>query len=103
MFSKLYRTKKNTIYINKPSRCVFQGPHLRDHLADGRPKGLFHSTPCSCTLVLMSSASESDCSMDDQGENRDERDEDGNMMSGFPHPAGWSQKKTKQKSLQFFK
>lgn len=63
-------------------------PHLRDHLADGRPKGLFHRTPCSCTLVLMSRASESDCSMDDQGDNREVRDEEENMISGLPTPPG---------------
>lgn len=67
--------------------CVFAGPHLRDHFADGRPNGRFHSTPCSCTLVLMSSASVSDCSMEDQGENRDERDEDGNMVPGGAEPS----------------
>lgn len=63
-------------------------PHLRDHLADGRPKGLFHRTPCSCTLVLMSRGSESDCSMDDQGDNREARDEEENMLSGLPTPEG---------------
>lgn len=42
--------------------------HRRDHLADGRPKGRFHSTPYSCTLVLMSSASESACSRDGEGD-----------------------------------
>lgn len=63
-------------------------PHLRDHLADGRPKGLFHRTPCSCTLVLMSRASESDCSMDGQGDNREVRDEEENMLSGLPTPGG---------------
>lgn len=71
--------------------CSSERPHLRDHFADGRPKGRFQSTPCSCTLVLMSSASVSDCSMEDQGENRDERDEDGNMVPGFGRLVGWSQ------------
>ncbi|TNN64144.1 hypothetical protein EYF80_025642 [Liparis tanakae] len=56
-------------------------PHLRAHLVEGRPKGLFHRTPCSCTLVLKSSASQSDCSMDIQGENREFLDEDENMLS----------------------
>lgn len=60
-------------------------PHLRDHLAEGRPKGRFHRTPCSCTLVLMSRTSESDCSIDDQGDNREVRDEEDNMLSEASH------------------
>lgn len=68
-------------------------PHLRDHLADGRPMGLFHSTPCSCTLVLKSNTSESECSMDDHGEYGELLDEDENILSGFPRPERWSQKK----------
>lgn len=59
-------------------------PHLRDHLAEGRPKGLFHSTPCSCTLVLMSRTSESVCSMDDQGDSREFLDEDENILLDSP-------------------
>lgn len=44
--------------------------------------------PCSCTLVLMSRASESDCSMDNQGDNREVRDEEDNMLSGLPRGGG---------------
>ena len=51
---------------HRPSRPP---THLRDHLAEGRPKGLFQSTPWACTLVLKSSTSGSVCSMEDQGEN----------------------------------
>lgn len=42
--------------------------HLRDHLAEDLPKGRFHSTPYSCTLVLMSRASGSACSSDGEGD-----------------------------------
>lgn len=42
--------------------------YLLDHLAEGLPNGLFQSTPYSCTLVLISRASESACSMDGDGE-----------------------------------
>lgn len=69
--------------MQRPPRAT--RPHLRDHLAEGRPKGRFHRTPCSCTLVLMSRASESDCSIDDQGDNREVRDEEDNMLSEASH------------------
>lgn len=74
-------------------------PHLRDHLADGRPKGLFHRTPCSCTLVLMSRTSESDCSMDDHGDSREFLDEDENILL-VPPLGSLDKNKKNEKSVQ---
>lgn len=54
--------------------------YLLDHLADCLPKGLFQSTPYSCTLVLMSRASESACSMDGEGDT--ELDFEANIIDG---------------------
>lgn len=54
--------------------------YLLDHLADCLPKGLFQSTPYSCTLVLMSRASESACSMDGEGDT--ELDFEVNIIDG---------------------
>lgn len=55
-------------------------PYLRDHLAEGRPKGLFHNTPWICTLVLMSSTYVSVCSMELQEEVSDGLEEEENMV-----------------------
>lgn len=55
--------------------------YLLDHLADCLPKGLFQSTPYSCTLVLMSRASESAWSMDGEGDT--ELDFEANIVDGF--------------------
>lgn len=55
--------------------------YLLDHLADCLPKGLFQSTPYSCTLVLMSRASESAWSMDGEGDT--ELDFEANIADGF--------------------
>lgn len=60
-----------------PSAAV---TYLLDHLADCLPKGLFQSTPYSCTLVLMSRASESACSMDGEGDT--ELDFEANIIDG---------------------
>lgn len=71
---------------NLPPSYINPDSHLRDHLAEGRPKGLFHRTPWSCTLVLMSSTSLSECSMDDQFEGKECLDEDENIVSELAHP-----------------
>jgi len=63
-----------------PEHPSATAPYLLDHLADCFPKGLFQSTPYSCTLVLMSRASESACSMDGEGDT--ELDLEANIIDG---------------------
>lgn len=83
------RTLRLCISPKHPSATV---AYLLDHLADCLPKGLFQSTPYSCTLVLMSRASESACSMDGEGDT--ELDFEANIIDGSgsnsPPPCGSS-------------
>lgn len=71
------RTLRLCISPKHPSAAV---AYLLDHLAECLPKGLFQSTPYSCTLVLMSRASESVCSMDGEGDT--ELDFEVNIIDG---------------------